>query len=202
MAGSSETTHEEQMVKQAKRGRSRSREALADAETRLAKVELAIVDGEERFEGVEQRIEGLEKRGEELREEMQGAVNQSHDDCLRQVKTVEDTLKAEIIMLKEELAICKRAIAQMGSNEVSPTPSKVDVPKPKFYKGTRNARELENFLWGMEQYFKALGIANERAKIDTATLYLDDVARTWWRRRQGDVEKGTCILDTWEEFKK
>ena len=30
-----------------------------------------------------------------------------------------------------------------------------DVPKPKPYKGFRNAREIDNFLWSMEVYFDA-----------------------------------------------
>ena len=32
---------------------------------------------------------------------------------------------------------------------------KVRVPEPKSFSGNRNAKELENFLWDMEQFFKA-----------------------------------------------
>ncbi|KAF7807858.1 Transposon Ty3-I Gag-Pol polyprotein [Senna tora] len=209
MAERSETTHEEQGAKHGKKVRIGSREALADAEARLARVELAIADGEDKFEEVSQRIEELDKGKEELREAMQGALNLTLDKCLGQVKTLEETFKAEIVALKEELVrvtdeltLCKKVIAQGGHVEVTPTPSKLDIPKPKFYKGARNAKELDNFLWGMEQYFKALGITEDASKIDTATLYLDDTARMWWRRRQGDVEKGTCTINTWAEFKK
>ncbi|KAF7807517.1 transcription factor Pur-alpha 1 [Senna tora] len=209
MVERSETTHEEQGAKHGKKGRLGSREALADAKARLARVELAIADGEDKFEEVNQRIEELDKGKEELREAMQGALNLTLDKCLGQVKTLEETFKAEIIALKEEfvkvtyeLTLCKKVIAQGGHFEVTPTSSKLDIPKPKFYKGARNAKELDNFLWGVEQYFKALGITEDASKIDTATLYLDDTARMWWRRRQGDVEKGTCTINTWAEFKK
>ncbi|KAF7821658.1 Transposon Ty3-I Gag-Pol polyprotein [Senna tora] len=209
MADRSETTHEEQGAKRGKKVRTGSREALADAEARLARVELAIADGEDKFEEVNQRIEELDMGKEELREEMQGALNLTLDKCLGQVKTLEETFKAEIVALKEELVrvtdeliLCKKVIAQGGHVEVTPTPSKLDIPKPKFYKGDRNAKELDNFLWGVEQYFKALGITEDASKIDTATLYLDDTARMWWRRRQRDVEKGTCTINTWAEFKK
>ncbi|KAF7828548.1 Transposon Ty3-I Gag-Pol polyprotein [Senna tora] len=209
MSERSETTHEEQGVKHGKKVRTGSREALADAEARLARVELAIADGEDKFEEVNQRIEELDKGKEELREAMQGALNLTLDKCLGQVKTLEETFKAEIVALKaelvrvtDELTLCKKVIAQGGHVEVTPTPSKLDIPKPKFYKGARNAKELDNFLWGVEQYFKALGITEDASKIDTATLYLYDTARMWWRRRQGDVEKGTCTINTWAEFKK
>ena len=39
-------------------------------------------------------------------------------------------------------------------------------------------------------------------KIDMASLYLEDTALVWWRRRQGDIEKGTCTMDTWDDFKR
>ena len=33
------------------------------------------------------------------------------------------------------------------------------------------------------------------------TLYLTYNATLWWRRRFSDIEKGTCIVDTWDAFK-
>jgi hypothetical protein len=106
---------------------------------------------------------------------------------------------------KDELTLCKKAIAQSGSIAL-PTivvaSSKVDVPRPKAYNGSRNAKEVDNFLWSLEQYFKALGITEDTKKIDSATLYLMDTAMVWWRRRYSDIERGTCIINTWDEFKK
>ncbi|RCU34640.1 hypothetical protein DVA81_19180, partial [Acinetobacter baumannii] len=66
----------------------------------------------------------------------------------------------ELLETKEELVICKKAVAQGGSIALPTmvaTP-KIDVPKPKPYRGSRNAKEVDNFLWSLEQYFKALGI--------------------------------------------
>ncbi|CAN1324762.1 hypothetical protein LINPERPRIM_LOCUS33226 [Linum perenne] len=61
---------------------------------------------------------------------------------------------------------------------------------------------VENFLWGLEQYFEALGIRDELAKVRTASLYLVDVAMLWWRRRQGDIARGTCTIESWGDIKK
>ncbi|GJR39350.1 putative retrotransposon gag domain, aspartic peptidase domain protein [Tanacetum coccineum] len=33
-----------------------------------------------------------------------------------------------------------------------------------------------------------------------ATRYLKDIAALWWRRRYGDIERGTATIDTWAEF--
>ena len=46
-----------------------------------------------------------------------------------------------------------------GTPSASDPPSaKVRVPKPKPFGGLRNVKELENFLWDMEQYFIAARI--------------------------------------------
>ena len=74
--------------------------------------------------------------------------------------------------------------------------SKVDVPRSKAYNGSRNMKEVDNFLWSLEQYFKALGVTEDAKKIDSAALYLMDTAMVWWRRRYSDIERGTCIINT------
>ncbi|GJX16760.1 putative nucleotidyltransferase, ribonuclease H [Tanacetum coccineum] len=33
-----------------------------------------------------------------------------------------------------------------------------------------------------------------------ATRYLKDITALWWRRRYGDIERGTATIDTWAEF--
>ncbi|CAM8908261.1 unnamed protein product [Rhodiola kirilowii] len=90
------------------------------------------------------------------------------------------------------------------SGPVAPTPEArpIDAPKPRSFGGTRNARDIDNFLWGMDQYFEATGVDNESVKIRTAALYLTDTAMLWWRRRRGDIEKGTCSITTFAEFKR
>ncbi|MFQ6646357.1 hypothetical protein Gotur_020223 [Gossypium turneri] len=40
----------------------------------------------------------------------------------------------------------------------------MDVPKSKKYKRTRSTRDMDNFLWGMELYFRAIDIEDKVAK--------------------------------------
>ncbi|KAK5847243.1 hypothetical protein PVK06_003548 [Gossypium arboreum] len=108
-------------------------------------------------------------------------------------------LKEEIAELKGELTIYKAALGNGGLAAVTPKPS-VDVPKPKEFKGTRSAREVDNFLWGVEQYFRAKGIADDATKVITAAMYLTDIALLWWRRRSTDVRRGGTEIRTWKEF--
>ena len=52
--------------------------------------------------------------------------------------------------------------------------SRVEVPKPQGFSGKRDVKELDNFLWHIEQYFKAIALIDEAAKVRTATFYLTD----------------------------
>ncbi|KAH1031942.1 hypothetical protein J1N35_044116 [Gossypium stocksii] len=49
---------------------------------------------------------------------------------------------------------------------------KLDVPNPKKFKGPRSAREVDNFLWEMEQYFYAMSIEDNAIKVNIALIYL------------------------------
>ena len=55
----------------------------------------------------------------------------------------------------------KKAIVGKGSGDGCEK-SKLKVLEPKKFNGSRNAKELENFLWDMEQYFHAARVS-ERA---------------------------------------
>ena len=67
-------------------------------------------------------------------------------------------LRAEVAQLKEELRACR--MANGGIPTFLPTP-KWEVPKPKTFGGSRDVREIDNFLWGLEQYFDAMGILDD-----------------------------------------
>ena len=54
----------------------------------------------------------------------------------------------------EDIAVLKKTVLQ-GCSSGLETPPKVRVLEPKGFNGNRNEKELENFLWDMEQFFKA-----------------------------------------------
>ncbi|KAG6515905.1 hypothetical protein ZIOFF_026343 [Zingiber officinale] len=67
--------------------------------------------------------------------------------------------------LRYEIIVLRRAMA--SSSEAVPQRPLVRVPKLKSFGGTRSAKELENFLWDMEQYFVAAKVSEIEKKIDT-----------------------------------
>ncbi|KAL6327866.1 hypothetical protein AAG906_026545 [Vitis piasezkii] len=200
------------------RGRGRkdkSRDAVANMEARLAKVELAMADTREGLDlieqGMEKGLEDLGKQIQDLRERVLVSQVQpvSHEEfvsfqgkVLNMLASMESRIEALATRMesrdeevRQELAIYKAAVSArvMATQEAS----RVEVPKPQGFSGNRDAKELDNFLWHMERYFEAIALTDEAAKVRTATLYLRH-ATLWWRRRFADMEKDICTIGTWK----
>ena len=79
---------------------------------------------------------------------------------------------------------------------------KLDVPKPQAGGRSRNAKEVDNFLFNLERYFEGAGIEEDAHKVSQAPLYLSDSATTWWRMKHAQIERGTLKVETWAEFKR
>ena len=66
----------------------------------------------------------------------------------------------------------------------------------------RNAKDLENFLWDMEQYFEVAHIF-PREQVTLTTMYLSGDAKLWWNMRSNDDAKlGRLRTSTLETLKK
>ncbi|KAL4597902.1 hypothetical protein ACB092_11G021700 [Castanea dentata] len=85
--------------------------------------------------------------------------------------------------LETEIALLKRAVS--GLPREGEVVTKVKVPEPKPFNGAKSAKGLENFLWDMEQYFKAARVLDQE-KVIITSMYLSRDANLWWR---------TCVED-------
>ena len=125
----------------------------------------------------------------------QRSILESHDNFfeekLAEFKTEMqsriDDFKETLQSYGEDIAILKKTVLQ-GSASDPEAPSKVRVPKPKGFNGNRNAKELENFLCDIKQFFKAAHVPNGE-KVSITSMYLTGDAKLWWRTRmEDDVE--------------
>ena len=81
--------------------------------------------------------------------------------------------------LEEEIVLLKQAMVQGTPSPSDPLPAKVRVLEPKAFGGARNVKDLENFLWDIEQYFIAARIpVGEQVMI--TTIYLTSDVKLWW----------------------
>ncbi|MFQ6630505.1 hypothetical protein Gotur_009118 [Gossypium turneri] len=104
-------------------------------------------------------------------------------------------LSTRIEELEGELALCGAAV---GNGVENTALSNEDVPKPKEFVGTRSTCDVDNFLWRMENYFRAKGIMDDAVKVNTASIFLTGIALLWWRGRTTDKRQGE--IGTWQAF--
>ncbi|XP_070034590.1 uncharacterized protein [Nicotiana tomentosiformis] len=109
-----------------------------------------------------------------------------------------DAMKAKIESLEEHVSAC---MTDAANNIVVVREAKIEAPIPPVFKGVRDAQEVENFLWHLENYFKHGKVRDDEAMINTAVLYLLETAMLWWRRKMADVDKCLCTISTWDQFK-
>lgn len=165
-------------------------DALRDRVTRLetlvgdpADENIALVD---RLDAVGSRLLTLET-----------STADRFKDMLTDWLAISDSWKDKFQEVVDELSLLKKAICGHTNSET--TPSKIKVPDPKAFGGNRSAKELENFLWDMEQYFKAAHVREEE-KVTITSMYLTGDAKLWWRTRVGDDARPE--ISTWDTLKK
>nr|CAD1838613.1 unnamed protein product [Ananas comosus var. bracteatus] len=84
----------------------------------------------------------------------------------------------EVDDLRTRVTILEKVVAR-GHEPQRESVSKVRVPEPQNFRGTRDENEIDNFLWHMERYFKALRLDDEEEKVQAASIYLADDAMLW-----------------------
>ncbi|KAK3212306.1 hypothetical protein Dsin_017012 [Dipteronia sinensis] len=141
-----------------------------------------------------------------------GKIQQSYTDLVKYIKTklsssrvdhalVTDTMAEKVRQLEDEIVVLKRALNNPTATDDGPL-SKIKVPEPKKFNGSRNVKELENFLLDMEQYFKAVKIS-EKEKVNITSMYLSGDKKLWWRTRiADDLSAGRPSIKVWESLKK
>ena len=190
----------------------KSRDPIASLEGRVTRLEVALADTKEGVDLMEQSMEkavkDLKVHIQDLQEGMQGSPVPvvSYEefmkviDMLSSLESRVEVLTKHEEELRQEVAIYNTALsAWVMATQKAP---RVEVPKPHTFSGQRAAKELDNYLWHMERYFEAIGLKEEATKVRTATLYLIDNATLWWRRKFVEMERKTCTIDTWADFKR
>ncbi|KAA0064190.1 uncharacterized protein E6C27_scaffold548G001290 [Cucumis melo var. makuwa] len=113
-----------------------------------------------------------------------------------------DVVRNEIADVNARLSLTMQAMASQAPAGGAISVSKVKVPEPKPFCGVRDAKALENYIFDLEQYFKATNTVTEEAKVTLATMHLFEDAKLWWRSRYVDIQEGRCIVDTWDALKR
>ncbi|KAE8706830.1 cytochrome P450 78A7-like [Hibiscus syriacus] len=104
----------------------------------------------------EQRVNSLESVDNVLRVETQTLVNsmaETTDERTRGLESMYLAMRVEIMQevkeLKSELFVYKAAVLNGVTGEAQTPRPRIDVPKPKEYKGSRNGQDVERISFGV-----------------------------------------------------
>ena len=203
-------------AKKVARGKGKQTELAATMEAKLAAINASTGTLGEKVEKLSRNVQILEdhfcKQLDQMKELTLTCLN-AQTESERRIKALEDENRAlrgdlqaqvdSVLSMVEESrqdwSLCKRAVSEgNGSKGLE----KSDIPKPKEFAGKREAKEVDNFLWQLEQYFAAREILDGAARVQAASYFLSDVAMLWWRRKSQEMKEGTCVIDTWEAFQR
>ena len=113
---------------------------------------------------------------------LRGEFRAFHDELLSLRTFVQNELRAvhaEVDEVRSDWAWHKRTLTP--SPAAVPASSSnahhIDVPKPDTYDGARNAIVVDNFLFGLEQYFDTMGVHDDASEVGTTPTFLRDSAQ-------------------------
>ncbi|KAL0434684.1 UNVERIFIED_CONTAM: hypothetical protein Sradi_0176300 [Sesamum radiatum] len=106
-------------------------------------------------------------------------------------------MRREVEQMSIQIGLLQRAVsnAPVVAHDVG---ARLRIPEPTAYGGARDAKEIENFLFDMEQYFLAANVVDEARKVSTATMYLTGDAKLCWRTKYAKIQANQVRLDTWD----
>ncbi|KAK3030119.1 hypothetical protein RJ639_038868 [Escallonia herrerae] len=118
-------------------------------------------------------------------------VNLEATDNAQYAENMEWEGKFQELQDRDRVELLSRAVVNTpaGGAEHSSRPR---VPEPKSYAGARDAKEVENFLFDIEQYFRAIRVNSKATNVSMATMYL----------KYAEIKDGSCVINTWDIFKR
>ncbi|KAH9767885.1 glutathione S-transferase DHAR2 [Citrus sinensis] len=156
---------------QGKRGKSKAPSVDA-LEPRVAILEIALSVAQDSLEGLEERVDNLDGEYTEFTvatkaliqdqaNTLRGEFQSFHDELLKFYSFVQEELRivrAEVEKVHSDWAWHKRTLSVSSASASTSDARHIDVPKLNTYDDTRNATIVDNFLFGLDQYFDAMGV--------------------------------------------
>ncbi|RWV92044.1 hypothetical protein GW17_00045622 [Ensete ventricosum] len=168
-------------------GKRSHKERLSTVETRIDVLEVSLEElyqGQGRLLGIESSQEEAESRIDRV-ESLVDRLTEDTKDSVRHLYEVVTELTTKVMLLT-------RTLNAGGNNTRAAPPQCFRAPEPHCYGGARDAKELENFLFDMEQYFRAMRPDSKETKVSIAIIYLNGDTKLWCRIRWEEIQQGRC----------
>ena len=117
--------------------------------------------------------EGRDKEFDVLQNIMMSLFNGLADEF----RTTIDVIQEKMADMNTRIWVIMKAVENVTTGQTNTGSNKLKFLDPIPFKGNRGAKELENFIFDVEQYFKATTACTDDIKVIVASMYLIDDAR-------------------------
>ncbi|XP_022866547.1 uncharacterized protein LOC111386316 [Olea europaea var. sylvestris] len=182
------TSHTTEVVEPQKKGTTKQRvDALDETTTRLC---CALEGLEEKVEMAESEIHGLHIQ-----------LDESQRACaaMTEAATIIPDLQDEMEALRAQLRVLQRAMGN-GQALVPKYAPRLRISEPCTYGGAHDAKEVENFLFDMEQYFLTVSIEDEVRKEAIRSQFFPKNVEYQPRRALRDLKHTSSIKEYVKSF--
>ena len=101
-------------------------------------------------------------------------------------------VRNEIAEVNTKLNLTMRALANQAPTGGTNPIGRIKIPEPKPFCGTRDVKALENFIFDIEQYFKATNAITEEAKMTLVTMSKSEDAKLHNRKNFAHIFFREC----------
>ena len=142
-----------------------------------------------------------EGHGEEF-DVLQNTMMSLFNGLADEFRTTIDAIQEKMAAMNTRIGVTMKVVNNVTARQTNTGSNKLKFPDPKPFKGNRDTKELENFIFDVEQYFKATTACTDDIKVTVASMHLIDDAKLWWRTKVQDIENGLCTIDSLEDLKR
>ncbi|KAL0349663.1 UNVERIFIED_CONTAM: hypothetical protein Sradi_4115500 [Sesamum radiatum] len=161
-------------------------EQAANPEDENSRLTDLVMNLEEKVSSLETEITVLNSKMEECRQVVQEMASAFGGGGIADVRREMEQMSIQIGLLQRAVSNVPAVAHDAGA--------RLRIPEPKAYGGARDAKEVENFLFDMEQYFLAANVEDEARKVSTAIMYLIGDAKLWWRTKYAEIQANQGAL--------
>ncbi|KAL2250102.1 UNVERIFIED_CONTAM: hypothetical protein Sindi_2483900 [Sesamum indicum] len=149
-------------------------------------------------------VTNLEEKVSSLESEIT-MLNLELDECRQVIQEIAGVfggdgfvdMQHDIEQMSIQIGLLQRAVSNAAIVAHDPD-ARLQIPEPKAYSAARDAKEVENFLFDMEQYFLAADLQDKARKVSTATMYLTGDAKLWWHTKYAEIQANQFFLENVE----
>ena len=138
----------------------------------------------------------LRQSGGEEFDKLQNTMMSLFNGLADEFKTTIDVIQEKMAEMNTRIGVTMKAVENITAEQTHTGSNKLKFPDPKHFKGNRDAKEFENFIFDVEQYFKATTACTDDIKVTVASMHLIDNAKLWWRMKVQDIENGLCTINS------